>query len=1278
MISNKNPMVLAIYLISIFIVHLVIASPQINLDLTDWTDQDQNIVLQHNCLHVATSIGEFRSREIISYCMDESPSKWEIDQNTLVSMFTFAELSRMNVTSEQLYRWSGPMNVIERYQFYLNLMAIYNVSSSSLAAEVFYNCTLPRFGPQCQYSLDAYQSYHSSLNEIIEDHYLQATEPETLTCYTHLQCDRGSSLICLDWSEICDGKIDCIDGKDEEHCFSLMNNNCANDEYRCNNGQCIPKTFFNDGSNNFDCLDRSDEPQNRFEHFQSAHNKPTLVNENVICSWRDNLRNDYMDPSLTSSCITKRRWIIEQTMFSDRSNTVPDDCLLAFQCLHNIPNFNNPLCSSFCEGEQCAELIENTCPGRLYVPLGPIAYGHIYLAFTKESAVNTTYPTRIPPTYICYNEQLCGAFPPNRTLPMNLTCRRPEDFPIVFVDPSGQSYLSYIKPLFSKLSSCNSITTNPLVTCNGSHVYQCKNSSKCIPKLYVGDGIPDCAYNDDEEQATFDELCMTDQSNLFFKCQTTNRCIRRDQVEDYRCDCPVDEYDLCDDENLRLNEIRRTITFSNICNGFVDLLPVMIDGQIETDETNCEYWPCNNTYTRCDGYWNCLDGSDEINCDPSPLIQCPPYHHICVSSVTNQLMCLPIERANDGSIDCLGGTDEPSLCPVINDHYNKEKKFYCDRDGDPSCIQPWLLCDGTVDCKNGDDEQFCGNNSTNTDAQNFFNRYFNPSQKLKSAHSPLNKPKPTAMTSRSLMKKQSEQHCQRGVPLRVWLDIANNLSTTTCLCPPSYYGDQCQYQNERVSLTMQLNAIASAQRTLFILVISLIDDSYERIIHSYQQMTYIYVRDENTKFNFYLLYSTRPKDTKKTYAIHIDIYEKMTLNYRGSFSIPLKFPFLPVERIAVKFNLPQVSDPIRTCDNSYCVHGQCNHYINDPKDIIFCRCNAGWTGRYCNIPHMCTCSSDSLCVGVDANNRSICVCPSNKFGAQCLLDNKMRQVYSYSRCYNGGVCLPADEYTTAYESCYCLCPKGFSENKCEIPDTKIILSFDKDIRLSLPSVISLRFIYLNGSTAPVDDHSWQIVCPNGTTTIGYWARPFHMAFVQIFELDLDFPYYLISDHNSSDIIRTITPIDRCRSLYEIFDESMIQKTLLQRIKHYHLLCQNLSLNLSCFYDEIHMCVCQDDQRFANCFKFDRLTRFNDIDIDNNKIESECAPDYSFNSSTSTISLTSSPSPTSLTSSLSPTSLSSSPSPTPPTTSGISSIHACEHFLYIFILLICCLYIHYSH
>jgi len=104
--------------------------------------------------------------------------------------------------------------------------------------------------------------------------------------------------------------------------------------------------------------------------------------------------------------------------------------------------------------------------------------------------------------------------------------------------------------------------------------------------------------------------------------------------------------------------------------------------------------------------------------------------------------------------------------------------------------------------------------------------------------------------------------CNRGVELF----ISSNHSDKICLCPPMYYGSRCQYQNQRVSLTMKFRALSDSWQTVFAIVVSLIDDSYQRIVHSYEQFSYSLVENCQTKYHFYLVYATRPKDPLKNYS----------------------------------------------------------------------------------------------------------------------------------------------------------------------------------------------------------------------------------------------------------------------------------------------------------------------------------------------------------------------------------------------------------------------------
>ncbi|CAF2788306.1 unnamed protein product [Rotaria sp. Silwood2] len=1003
----------------------------------------------------------------------------------------------------------------------------------------------------------------------------------------------------------------------------------------------------------FECLDRSDQYTSMsLNPSYHDYHVPTFRNEDVICSWREHYMNKFIYP-FTSSCRSQRTQIIKQAMFSSSDVTMSHDCFLAIKCHSKIPIDNNPVCLNFCQNETCIDIIKSTCPGMFYYPSVPIAFGHIYFAYTNEYIVKWKNEGQIPSEYICYNEQLCREFYSNVTLLSfrGTICRRREDFPIP-VDFNGIGwYSSYIKLVYSHLSHCNRMVHNSVV-CNNFIMYQCKNSSKCLPNSYVGDDIRDCDYEDDKEQSTINEQCLIDQSNTFFKCQTNNKCIHRNQVENNICDCGVDEYDICDDADLELFGNRQQIKISTICDGFVDILPITINGRNQTDETDCEKW-----------------SSDEVDCDPTPLIKCPPYHHICVSQNTGKLICLPIERANNGIIDCLGGIEEPTLCPIKN-RFKETRKFYCKIRDSGTCLSLQYVCDGIKHCDNDDDEKFCKSvmsdffrkYSTMSDTKENSDTNFYDIVESKSIDVQLKKSASNEIIADLLKISEYESYCHRGLPVQVLLGSQKNLTRKVCFCPPSYYGDRCQYQNQRVSLTLEINAPSKSRQTFFVLVISLIDDSVERIVHSYEQLSYLPIRDEYVKFNVYLLYCTRPKISTNQYAVHIDIYETATLHYRGSLLIPLKFPFLPVERITVQIDIPHKDDIIQTCNNEQCVHGECIRYLKEPKVTSFCRCKTGWIGRYCTIPDMCSCSPDSLCSDIAANNRSVCVCPLNKFGSRCLLT---KTVCQHDSCLNEGVCIPSNEHRASHQPYVCICRKGFHGKRCEISDNKIILSFHNNINFPSQLTILVHFISFFNRTLHTHNANLAKLCENKPSIISYWSDPFHVAFV---ELSMSQYYLAVNKNveNSSTIVRTINPSDRCRFIYEIFCVNIIQMQLIQRIKYYHLPCRNHSLKLSCFYDETHMCLCQDsgDQRLANCFGFNHQIEIDDLTLFLNQLEHDCLEDSSFNSSTL---------------STSPFTSTSSISTVPPTTltdSGISSIYVCEYFLYLFIWLFC-LHINYT-
>ncbi|CAF1626026.1 unnamed protein product, partial [Adineta ricciae] len=192
--------------------------------------------------------------------------------------YTFGELRNQNISSLMLLSWSAPIELVEYYQMFLE-----NVSQSSLCEKemLFYNCTSNWFGPFCRFRFDLTPG--QSLDQIIYFYFRNrpfVTTDTKITYYKDHNCMSVSSY--LDWRDICNKKMDCLDGSDESNCWQLEINECASNEYRCYNGQCIPEDFAFDDEMNPDCQDGTDEIYHAFQ-YSFCYNDPTFRCKESTC-----------------------------------------------------------------------------------------------------------------------------------------------------------------------------------------------------------------------------------------------------------------------------------------------------------------------------------------------------------------------------------------------------------------------------------------------------------------------------------------------------------------------------------------------------------------------------------------------------------------------------------------------------------------------------------------------------------------------------------------------------------------------------------------------------------------------------------------------------------------------------------------------------------------------------------------------------------------------------------------------------------------------------------
>jgi hypothetical protein len=1119
------------------------------------------------------------------------------------SRTSFGDLEKRHVTvSELLATAIIPMDDIERYQSYL-----LGHDTNETKDRYLFICPIFHFGTFCQFEFPLFAA-NLSLGKILKYYFdtiyvdIGSLDLEkvltNVPCYTHLQCGAAAGSNCLDWREICNGVRDCFDSNvDEENCFELELTECASDEYRCHNGmQCIPTDFLRDTHLLPDCLDKSDETIDHVYNDQCFEGQRLHCAE-FLCA--PGLMSCADGRCIEFKCQNRRHDIYIKVLFSQSPN-MSNACWNAMGDMLPFNGSSKQLITS-----NNLQKAQRLCPPILEYPAYPVANGDARLIFNLDKPMGIRW---LMPNSICYNATLCPFLSPTELTYLNYSsCRS-----FQHKSDSMSTLPHFLFVIRAALAACAMVDQFRFADrLESANLYRCRKTNKYIAQSRILDGIADCWHKDDENVT---ESCSLQPVNGRFTCDEhpSTHCFSPLMLHRQGFRCSRSSFD-------RSRSSLEPINFQTLCDGFEDRAPMLIDGRNQTDETDCPPSSCNTTYTHCNHYWNCPNGLDELGCYRETIDQCGRSAHRCLKPSEKGWMCLNLSRADDGYVDCRGGMDERLFCrsrykEQTEVRYSCSSKYGC-LSLDEVCSH-FKVCDiplvNTDTCRSHwyGFEPFsltypC---SPRYDPRRSQHKNYlcllDEQDKPKVVYFSLNSKKtnqskavelpdmiPVVQAAKDVHYRDTiDSILMRGLCHRGFPGYLRNTSSVVCLCSPDSYGDRCQYQNERVLVTVQFWVEADLH-TVFAVLFLLVDPESGEV-ESHEPMHYLPIRDCRGKFTFHLLYHTRPKRPRTDYFVRIEVFDADNLHFRDSWIYSLPFSFLPVHRLAIQVFIP-APHSASSCSLNCGEHGRCTRYTNNVNNV-YCRCNTGWSGASCTKRFSSRCAPTSLCVGFSLSTLSpICVCPVGWFGSRCYLQHS---ACVESPCLHKGRCVPNDGHLLRVRSAgegapfRCLCPEDRSGNVCQYNQSRIQLDFD-DVP-DIPQFVLVHLITVSGESHP-SVMSMIVKVPYDQNSVVFYTS----VIINLIFIVHNNAYHLLFRHGdptpSRQLQIDLSSSARCWHINQIFtDRTILALHPLHRAKYYHSACRKHP-QLTCFHDsDTFMCLCNAFDRNADCFNFDHTTERN--------------------------------------------------------------------------------------
>ena len=433
--------------------------------------------------------------------------------------------------------------------------------------------------------------------------------------------------------------------------------------------------------------------------------------------------------------------------------------------------------------------------------------------------------------------------------------------------------------------------------------FQC-GTGQCIPKYYVCDNEWDCADASDE---------LFDIDHLSYHNRMIN--LTRKQVS---CVTKMN------------NKVQAVHNFCDVTTEY----PCLLINFTRLSDI-LEIRPCININQIGDGRIDCLGGLDERNTQAHChgmhqlgfAFQCRSKPTVCIDE---QKLC--INR-------CPNPNDDSLLCG--NDYSNRSDSTYF------ICMNDTLIndarCNQKIHCEYGEDEYWCDPHRLETSSKQYriWKRQDQIAQKKFIAwptYLPKSREKKIVIENKQKTLVQQEIStntpssiaallCNRGVA------VSDHTNTNICFCPPSYYGDNCEYHNDRITSYVHFNfsnsayarsTVAADSNILVKVLVLLMHEN--QIIHSHQfHSRPIYDLSHRIKKKHHLIYSKKAELLEKKihrirkrtsiadhspYHLQYEAYELQAnhnIKFTGVWRYSIYFDFLPSFRFAKVLSYPNQS-----------------------------------------------------------------------------------------------------------------------------------------------------------------------------------------------------------------------------------------------------------------------------------------------------------------------------------------------------------------------------------